>query len=145
MEKGPIDTTTPLGTRIAERLQTEISIWLTTVDPKGTPQPNPVWFLWDGSTVLVYSHNQAARLRNLRNNPRVSLHFDSSDDGDADVHILTGAAVFAPDEPPATENQPFMAKYAKAIKKIGTEADEFARDYSVALRITPDKVRGFNS
>jgi PPOX class probable F420-dependent enzyme len=145
MEKGPIDSTTPLGKRIAERLETEIAIWLTTVDPDGKPQPNPVWFLWDGSTLLVYSHNKAARLRNLRNNPRVALNFDSSDDGDADVHIITGSASFAADAPPATENQPFMAKYAKAIEKIGTQADEFARDYSVALRVTPEKVRGFNN
>ena len=37
MEKGPIDTTTPLGKRITERLETEIAIWLTTVDPDGKP------------------------------------------------------------------------------------------------------------
>ena len=57
MEKGPIDVSTPFGKRIAERLETEIMVWLTTVAPDGAPQPNPVWFLWDGSTLLVYSHN----------------------------------------------------------------------------------------
>jgi PPOX class probable F420-dependent enzyme len=143
VEKGPIDATTPFGKRIAERLETEIAIWLTTVDPNGTPQPNPVWFLWDGSAVLVYSHNKAARLRNLRNNPRVSLNFDSHEDGDADVHIITGTALIATEEPPVTDNQAYLAKYADAITRIGMERDQFAQDYSVAVRITPEKVRGF--
>lgn len=143
MEKGPIDVTTPLGKRIAERLETEIMIWLTTVAPDGTPQPNPVWFLWDGGTVLVYSHNQAARLRNLRENPRVSLNFDSRDQGESDVHIITGTARIAVDEPPVTQSEAYLAKYAEAIKEIGSEAEKFAREYSAAIRITPGKVRGF--
>ncbi len=143
MEKGPIDTTTPLGRRIAERLRTEIAIWLTTVAPDGTPQPNPVWFLWDGSTLLVYSHNKAARLRNLRHNPRVSLNFDSRELGEADVHVITGTARIAPGEPPVTESEPYLAKYDEAIRRIGSEAETFAQVYSVALRITPEKVRGF--
>jgi PPOX class probable F420-dependent enzyme len=143
MDKGPIDTTTPLGKRIAERLDTEIAIWLTTVDPEGTPQPNPVWFLWDGSTLLVYSHSKAARLGNLRNNPRVSLNFDSHEDADKDVHIITGTANFAPAEPPVTENERYLAKYAEAIKRIGSDTEEFAELYSIPFRIKPEKVRGF--
>ena len=143
MNKGPIDTSTPFGKRIVERFETERAIWLTTVDPNGAPQPNPVWFLWDGSTVLVYSHHKAARLRNLRANPRVSLNFDSVNGGDADVQIITGTARFATDEPPATQSRPYLAKYAEAIVEIGMEADRFAQEYSVPLRITPEKVRGF--
>src|ERR1700681_2467927 len=141
MDKGPIDVSTPLGKRIAERLETEIMIWLTTVDPGGTPQPNPVWFLWDGTTVLVYSHNRAARLRNLRTNPRVALNFDSANRGESDVHVITGFARIAVEEPPVTRCEPYLAKYADAIVEIGSEADKFAQLYSVALRITPEKVR----
>ena len=143
MNKGPIDTSTPLGKRFVERLETERAIWLTTVDPEGTPQPNPVWFLWDGSTVLVYSHNKAARLRNLRANPRVSLNFDSANGGDADVHIIIGTVRFATGEPPATQSKPYLAKYAEAIVEIGMEVNKFAEDYSVPLRFTPERVRGF--
>ena len=143
MDKGPIDTSSPLGKRIVERLETEKMIWLTTVDPGGTPQPNPVWFLWDGTTLLVYSHNKAARLRNLRTNPRVSLNFDSANRGESDVHVITGFARIAAEEPPVTQCRPYLAKYADAIVEIGSEADKFAQLYSVALRISPEKVRGF--
>ena len=41
----------------------------------------------------MYSHNKAARLRNLRNNPRVSLNFDSHARGEADVHVITGTPI----------------------------------------------------
>ncbi len=44
---------TPFGARVAQRLREEHLIWLTTVGADGTPQPNPVWFLWDGASVLV--------------------------------------------------------------------------------------------
>jgi PPOX class probable F420-dependent enzyme len=143
MAQGPIDTGTPLGRRAEERLRTEKAIWLTTVGPDGTPQPNPVWFTWDGATVLVYSDNKAARLRNLRANPRVALNFDTADGGEGDVHIITGIARVAAKEPPVTENEPYLAKYADAIREIGFEAEPFARKYSVALRITPERLRGF--
>ena len=53
------DPSTPFGERIARRLREEHLIWLTTVDAFGTPQPNPVWFLWDGDTVLIYNCNDA--------------------------------------------------------------------------------------
>ena len=75
------DFTTTVGRRCLERLRTEKAIWLTTVAPDGTPQPNPVWFTWDGETVLVYSHRDAFRNRNLRRNPRVALSFDSRRQG----------------------------------------------------------------
>jgi PPOX class probable F420-dependent enzyme len=143
MDKGPIDTNSPLGKRIAERLQTEKAIWLTTVGPDGTPQPNPVWFLWDGSTVLVYSQTKAVRLRNIRNNPRVSLNFDSHARGEADVHVITGTARIAAGEPTVTQCPAYLAKYSDAIVEIGSEAEKFAQSYSVPLRITPEKIRGF--
>jgi len=51
------DQSTPFGERVARRLRDERLIWFTTVDAKGTPQPTPVWFLWDDatSTILIYT------------------------------------------------------------------------------------------
>jgi PPOX class probable F420-dependent enzyme len=137
------DFTTTVGRRCLERLQTEKAIWLTTVGPDGTPQPNPVWFTWDGTTVLIYSHRDAFRNRNLRQNPRVALSFDSQR-GEADVNILTGTARFAPEEPPVTDCEPYLAKYAESITgELGSDAEQYAADYSVAIRVTPEKIRGF--
>jgi PPOX class probable F420-dependent enzyme len=144
MTAGP-DFTTSLGRRIEERLRTEKAIWLTTVAPDGTPQPNPVWFTWDGETVLVYSHREAFRNRNLRQNPRVALNFDS-DHGEVDVHILVGTARLAPEEPPVDGCRPYLDKYEEAmVNEINTTVEQYTADYPVAIRITPERIRGFNS
>lgn len=137
------DFTTAVGRRCLERLASEKAIWLTTVAPDGTPQPNPVWFTWDGRTVLVYSHHQAFRNRNLRANPRVALNFDSTR-GESDVAILTGTARFAPEEPPVTGCRPYIDKYGEAIRsELGSDLERYAAEYSVAIRVTLERIRGF--
>jgi PPOX class probable F420-dependent enzyme len=51
-----IDPSTDFGARVARRLADETIGWLVTVDAEGTPQPSPVWYLWDGETILIYSN-----------------------------------------------------------------------------------------
>src|SRR6478609_6474665 len=41
---------TEFGARVRQRLQDETLIWFTTTSADGTPQPNPVWFLWEPDT-----------------------------------------------------------------------------------------------
>lgn len=86
-----IDFTTKLGSRAARRLQNEHVIWLTTMAADGTPQPNPVWFYWDGENILVYSQPTSHKLMNIRRNPRVSLNFQANEEG-GDIMVLTGNA-----------------------------------------------------
>ena len=143
MPDSELDFTSAVGRRTLERLQRDKAIWLTTVSPAGAPQPNPVWFTWDGETVLVYSHRDAVRNRNLRVNPRVALNFDSVR-GESDVNIITGTARFAPEEPPVTACPAYLEKYAKAmVEELGGDPEEYAATYSVAIRIKPERVRGF--
>lgn len=73
-----IDTTTDFGKRVERRLREERIAWLTTVRRDGTPQPLPVWFLWDGDTILIYSQPNQQKLRNIRHNPKVSLNLDGN-------------------------------------------------------------------
>jgi len=138
-----IDTSTPFG-RYAERLlRTERIVWLTTVSADGTPQPNAVWFFWDGDTALMYSIPNQAKLKNIARNPNVALNLDSKKHGDGIV-ILTGSAAVDTNAPPLNKNRAYMAKYRTEIArlKLGTPA-KMASEYSVAVRITPKKLRGF--
>src|SRR2546425_12373164 len=58
-----IDASSEFGQRAERRLRDEKLAWLTTVDSKGTPQPIPVWFLWDGAdSILIYSKPDTAKL-----------------------------------------------------------------------------------
>ncbi len=48
-----VDTSTDTGKVADEQLRNDDIIWLTTVTPAGQPQSVPVWFLWDGKTILI--------------------------------------------------------------------------------------------
>ena len=46
---------------------------IATVDANGRPQVNPVWFIWDGTNILIGVREATAKYRNLRSNPNLAL------------------------------------------------------------------------
>ena len=135
-----IDLTTELGARAAKRLKDEYVVWLTTVSPAGTPQPNPVWFYWDGKELLMYSQPSALKVRNIAHNPRVSVNFHADNEG-GDVIVLTGTASL--EKNPPQHDPRYIQKYRDHIPKIGLTPETLAASYSVHIRVTPDRLRGF--
>jgi PPOX class probable F420-dependent enzyme len=137
------DPSTPFGERVARRLRDERLIWFTTVDAKGTPQPTPVWFLWDAasSTILIYSRADAKRLVHLQQNSRVALNFDGNGSG-GDIIVITGNAQVSSDDPPADQLSAYVEKYRDFIARRYSTPANFASIYSVALRIHPLTIRG---
>jgi PPOX class probable F420-dependent enzyme len=136
------DPATPFGQRVQRRLRDEKVIWLTTVAADGTPQPNPVWFLVDSTTVLVYNRPDARRLAHIRRHPRVTLNLDGDGRG-GDIIVLSGRAEVVADHPLPHEFPPYVDKYREAAERISGNVEDFSAAYSVALRITVDRVRGF--
>ena len=136
-----IDTGSEFGARVVRRLQEETIGWLTTVGADGTPQPSPVWFLWDGETVLIYSQPNTPKLRHIAANPRVSLNLDGNGRG-GDIVILTGEARVDDAAPSSAALPAYQAKYASGIRQLGMTAESFAQAYSVPIRLTPSKLRG---
>jgi PPOX class probable F420-dependent enzyme len=131
------------GQRVRQRLRDERLIWFTTTGADGTPQPNPVWFLWeeDRDSVLIYNATQARRIEHVAVRPRVSLNFQADKHG-GDIVVITGVAEQALDAPANKDHAEYVAKYADGIKAIGSDPEKFARDYSVPLRVRFTKVRG---
>jgi PPOX class probable F420-dependent enzyme len=134
-----IDRGTRLGASAAAHLDGNVAVWLTTVDPTGTPQPTPVWFLWTGEEVLMFSRPRTAKLRNIAKNPGIALHFDGNGRG-GDVVVLTGQAEVT--EVSELELGAFDQKYAADIRRIGMTPESFHADYSVPIRFRPAKLRG---
>ncbi len=136
-----IDPTTEFGARVEKRLLEEQVIWLTTVSPSGIPQPNPVWFYWDGVTVLIYSQPDAYKVKNLINNPKVSLNFEGASVQGGDVIILTGEALM--EENVSKIDPAYEEKYHQAIIDFGETPEGLIASYNIAIRVRIEKVRGF--
>ena len=136
-----IDTATDFGQRVDRRLQEEQIVWLTTVSSQNIPQPRPVWFLWDGESLLVYSKADAYKLAHIARNPQVALNLDSDGRG-GDIIVLTGEAYVDRKAPPATQIADYVEKYRDGIAQIQMTPESFAQEYSVAIRIVPQTLRG---
>ena len=114
-------------------------MWLTAVRSDGQPQSTPVWFLWDGSSFLMYSQPSAPKVRNIRANSKVSLHL--SDDGlGEDVAIFEGTAEIIGEGIKEHEGA-YVKKYRTRIADLGYEIERFAHEYSTAIRIAPTRAR----
>jgi PPOX class probable F420-dependent enzyme len=135
------DPRTRFGARVQRKLRDERLVWLTSVGHDGTPQPNPVWFLWEGDTFLVYNAAHARRLGHIRRRPRVSLHFETGADAD-DVVVFTGVAEVAEGQPPPHLVPEYVARYGEDMARISGSLEAFSAEYPVPVRVRVSGVRG---
>jgi PPOX class probable F420-dependent enzyme len=137
-----IDTSTEFGRRVAERIESESVAWLTTVDSRGRPQPNPVWFLWFEGQFVIYSEPDKPKLANIRRNPGVSLHLNTINGGGVIVFTGTAEIVDRAALPPGATDA-FMEKYEETMLREGWTLDWMPSQYSETILMSPEKVRGF--
>src|SRR5262249_53936420 len=101
-----------------------------------------VWFLWDGSTVLIFSQPQKQKVRNLRKNARVTLALDETKQGE-DVVIVEGTAELF-DNPEISALLPaYVEKYGALIQDMGYKTEALAAEFSQWIRVTPKKFRSW--
>jgi PPOX class probable F420-dependent enzyme len=137
-----LDPNDPKQAAIRERLEHEVVIWLVTVSQDGQPHPSPVWFLWEGDTFLIYSQPKAGKLPNIEGNPRVALHLRGTETGD-DIVIFEGTAEREDDQVPADGVPAYVEKYREHIAGYGWTPESFASDYSVPIRVHPERLRAW--
>jgi PPOX class probable F420-dependent enzyme len=138
-----IDLTTEFGRAVEQHLQKEYVIWLTTVDSQLTPQPRPVWFVWEDDSILIFSKPDAFKVRHIEKHPRVALHFNTDDTGDRHVMIFTGEAFIDANCPPAMEIPSYLEKYRAGMAALDMTPESFSAEYSTPIRITPTELRGW--
>jgi PPOX class probable F420-dependent enzyme len=137
-----LDVTTEWGRNAERRLRSDIIAWLTTVGSDGRPYTVPVWFLWEGGTILLFSQPQKQKIRNLRKNPRVTLALDDSKLGE-DVVIVEGTAELIEDPNMSVIIPAYVEKYGEIIQSMGWTPASMATDYSQGIRVTPTKFRSW--
>lgn len=84
-------------------------------------------------------------MRNLRANPRVSLHLDiDRADGDGGgILTVEGEAVVEAGPLTGDEAARYVAKYRTTMDLVGVAPEEFLAGYSAVVRITPTRVRAY--
>ena len=144
------DPATPFGARVAQRLREDAVIWLTSVAADGTPQPNPVWFLWDSHTVLVYNQPTARRLV-LIGFPLLAPLGERRADHDQGRSVPLGRAFFrvgcdVVDKRGTCQGfAPTVVRSLRSIDKRGVRQDldgviERRRDSSYGPKVVDDRV-----
>ncbi|HEY8448713.1 MAG TPA: PPOX class F420-dependent oxidoreductase [Thermomicrobiales bacterium] len=63
----------PVPERFHDLLNSKTLAHLSTIGPRGEPQVNPVWFLWDGEHILLSIRPVTQKYRNLRRDPRLAI------------------------------------------------------------------------
>ena len=142
MARVVIDPSTDKGARASRWLKDDVVAWLVTVAPDGTPVPTPVWFWWDGETVLVFSQPDKPKLRHIAANPRVAIALPLDEVGDLRA-VVTGEAAVDEAAPAAFEHPEYIDKYRDEIARLGSNPEQFSAAYSVPIRIRPTRLRAW--
>ncbi|ADJ50606.1 pyridoxamine 5'-phosphate oxidase [Amycolatopsis mediterranei S699] len=119
---------------------------LTTVDPDGSPQTSMVWASREGDEIVMGMEGRRPKVRNIRNDPRVTVLIEDHDERDArglpQYLLVRGTArVTGPDI--AAEFTALMDRQAR--RYLGAEKYELGNQGSptgVIVRITADRVTG---
>jgi len=127
---------------IDQRLREDLIVWLGSVKTNGHPHLVPVWFLWDGQSVLIFSQPNNQKIRNIQHEPHVTLALDNTKVG-GDVVIIEGVATLEDTEPDQATLENYKAKYGQQIQSMGWTLDSMRKDFSQALRIQPTKFLKF--
>lgn len=135
-----LDLSEPSRAGSTARLQQEEFAYFTTVRPDGRPHTVPVCFVWDGATILIFSPPATVKLRNLQQNPHVSLALDNFGRDNTPV-VVEGTAALV-DNPDVTFLMASnVAKYTPLAERVGVTFEHLAQIYTVAIRITPTRIR----
>ena len=138
-----LDRSSAFQARVYDQLQHDPIAWITTVDPTGQPQPSPVWFMWDGADkIIIYTKPDRPKVRNIKANPKVAIHFDSLARGEM-IAIFTGPIVISDAIPPVNQLPGYAEKYHSLFVQLETSADKMAAEYTTALVFTIEKLRGY--
>lgn len=127
----------PKDAHVNQRLQDGKIIWFATIHGD-RPHLVPVWFLWDGTTILIFSKPNAVKVGDIRKNSNVTLALETQDEGD-DVVLIEGEAVLL-DPASVNATQPaFEQKYEQLLQQMGANAQALAAEYSLPIRVIPTK------
>ena len=127
----------PKDAHVNQRLQTDYIIWFATIHGD-RPHLVPVWFLWDGTSILIFSKPNTVKVRDIRKNSNVTLALEAGNEGD-DVVLIEGEAVLLDPAAVSATLPAYVQKYAQLLQDMGVNAQAMAAEYSQPIRVIPTK------
>ncbi|MFJ8822302.1 pyridoxamine 5'-phosphate oxidase family protein [Streptomyces sp. NPDC102467] len=117
-----------------------------TVSADGTPHVSPLWFVWDGTSLWLYSLARSRRWADLRADGRVAVVVDAGEEyGELRGVELSGRVEFVGESPRTGEPLPELDAPERlfARKNFGM-AEMFHDGRHAWARLTPDKVASWD-
>lgn len=137
-----LDLSQERDAHIDQRLRSDLIIWVGTVRPDGRPHLTPVWFVWDGEHILIFSQPESRKVHNLRANPHVVLALDDTKGGEDVITIEGEAELLAPEDGVSLTLPVYAEKYSDEMRSMNVTAEALAQDYSQGIRVTPRRFLG---
>lgn len=122
--------------RSVSALDATTSLSLASVRPDGRPHVVPLWFIWDGETIVASSKPHAQKVRNLVAEPRAMVSVGQPGAADASlIEVIAevevgGAAVLA---------DRFASKYHHHVQALGLTVERFVETYPIVIRLRPTR------
>lgn len=114
---------------------------LATIRPDGSPHIAPVWYHYDGDKVMVVAERTAVKVRNIGNDPRVSLSI-ATDTEPYKYVLVTGDATIS--DAGMADLVRAMAVHYKGDAEGRQYADKVLEDLDFCvITVTPSKVSGW--
>lgn len=133
-----LDLNSSKDAHVDERLRTELILWLSSTRPDGRPHLVPVWFSWDGQSLLIFSKPNNQKIRNLRQNPNVMVSLEAANNG-GDIVLIEGQVTLLDEPTSALITPEYVAKYSAQIAAFQWTPESMAAEYSQAIRIQPTR------
>ncbi|MCL6738127.1 pyridoxamine 5'-phosphate oxidase family protein [Streptomyces neyagawaensis] len=117
-----------------------------TVSADGAPHISPLWFVWDGTSLWLYSITRSKRWSELRRDPRVAVVVDAGEDyGELRGVELSGTVEVVGEVPRTGEPLAELAEVERLFARKNFGIDDMPHDGRHAwLRLTPDAITSWD-
>ncbi|MGW7467392.1 pyridoxamine 5'-phosphate oxidase family protein [Streptomyces xantholiticus] len=117
-----------------------------TVSPDGRPHVSALWFVWDGTSLWLYSLTRSRRWAELRRDPRIAVVVDDGEEyGELRGVELSGTAVFVGEAPRTGEDCPELTLPEALFAAKNFQVAAMPHDGRHAwLRLTPDAIASWD-
>lgn len=138
-----LDLSQERDAHIDQRLRSDLIVWIGTVRPDGHPHLVPVWFVWDGKEVVIFSQPGSQKVRNLRANSHVVLALDDTKGGEDVVNIEGEAELLPSGSDSLMTDRAYNEKYGEEMRGMNVTVEALAKEYSQGIRVTPRRFLGY--